>query len=230
MQAEKEVPVVTVDGPSGSGKGTLAQRLARHLGWHYLDSGAMYRILALVADKRGIALSDPEGLATLARQMQVRFALGAPKTSVQVLLEDQDISNAIRSEACGNAASKIAIFPQVRQALLVQQRAFRKPPGLVADGRDMGTVVFPHAMEKIFLTASAKERGWRRYKQLKEKGIDANLINLERAIAERDVRDEARSIAPLKPADDARVLDSTKLGVEEVFQQVLVWLSEKMRN
>jgi CMP/dCMP kinase len=230
MQDDEGVPVVTVDGPSGSGKGTLAQKLAQHLGWHYLDSGAMYRILALVADKYGIALNDPERLAALARQMEVRFALGLPGTSARVLLEGQDVSDAIRSEHCGNVASKIATFPQVREALLMQQRAFRKPPGLVADGRDMGTVVFPEATGKVFLTASAKERAWRRYNQLKEKGIDANLINLENAIAERDVRDQGRSVAPLKPADDARILDSTELGIEEVFQQVLAWLSRKMRN
>ncbi len=229
MKNNKESPVITVDGPSGSGKGTLAQRLAHYLNWHYLDSGAMYRIVALAACKHRIALDDPVGLATLVHDINVCFALTS-EGAARVLLEGLDVSDVIRSEECGNAASKIAVVSVVRKALLEQQRTFCKPPGLVTDGRDMGTVVFPGAMLKIFLAASPQERAHRRYKQLKEKGIDANLKDLEKEIAERDRRDRQRRIAPLKPADNARVLDSTELDADEVFQAALAWLPDKIRN
>ncbi|ADE15712.1 cytidylate kinase [Nitrosococcus halophilus Nc 4] len=233
MGEDKGIPVITIDGPSGSGKGTLAQQLAQHLGWHYLDSGAIYRVLALAASKHGITKNDPKRLKTLAHDLDVRFVSELGETSARVYrvyLEDLDVSNAIRSEDCGNAASKIAALPEVREALLRRQRAFRKAPGLVTDGRDMGTVVFPEATLKIFLTASPQERARRRYKQLKEKGIDANLNRLEQEIAGRDVRDCERNAAPLKPADDAIILDSTKLAINDVFQQVLLWLPSKLRN
>ncbi|QBQ54861.1 (d)CMP kinase [Nitrosococcus wardiae] len=230
MGEGKEIPVITIDGPSGSGKGTLAQQLAQHLGWHYLDSGAIYRVLALAASKHGITPNDPKRLKTLAQHLDVRFVSAPEGASARVFLEGLDVSDAIRSEDCGNAASKIAALPEVREALLRRQRAFRKAPGLVTDGRDMGTVVFPEATLKIFLTASPQERARRRYNQLKEKGVDANLNCLEKEIAERDVRDCERNAAPLKPADDAIMLDSTKLAIRDVFQQVLLWLPNKLCN
>lgn len=230
MRAGEEIPVITVDGPSGSGKGTLAQQLARHLKWHYLDSGAMYRVLALAATKHGIAQNAPERLKVLAQHLDVRFISEPGDGAARVCMEGLDVSDTIRSEECGNTASKLAALPEVREALLMRQRAFRKAPGLVTDGRDMGTVVFPAATLKVFLTASPQERALRRYKQLKEKGINANLKYLEKEIAERDVRDCERNIAPLKPADDAIILDSTKLAIRDVFQQVLAWLPEKIRN
>lgn len=229
MKGDRQAPVITVDGPSGSGKGTLAQRLAHFLGWHYLDSGALYRILALAARERRIPLDDPPRLAALAQAINVCFAL-APAGTARVLLEGLDVSDIIRGEECGNAASKLATAPLVRSALLEQQRAFCRAPGLVTDGRDMGTIVFPGAMLKIFLTASPRQRARRRYKQLKEKGIDANLEDLEKEIAERDLRDRMRRVAPLKPADHARMLDSTELDADEVFQQALAWLPDKVRN
>ncbi|ADJ27152.1 cytidylate kinase [Nitrosococcus watsonii C-113] len=227
MGMSKDIPVITVDGPSGSGKGTLAQRLAQHLEWHYLDSGAMYRVLALAADKHSIAPNDSQQLEALAQNLDVRFISGLGGMPARVFLEDVEVGDSIRREECGNAASKIAALAEVRRALLMRQRAFRKTPGLVTDGRDMGTVVFPEAALKIFLTASPYERARRRYKQLKEKGIGANLKNLEKEIAERDRRDCERNIAPLKPADDAIILDSTNLAIKDVFQQVLPWLSGK---
>lgn len=191
----EKIPVITVDGPSGSGKGTLAQQLAQHLEWHYLDSGAMYRVLALAADKHSIAPNAPKQLEVLAQNLDVRFNSTLRGMSARVFLEGLDVSNSIRREECGNAASKIAALVEVRGALLTRQRAFRKAPGLVTDGRDMGTIVFPEAVLKIFLTASSYERARRRYKQLKEKGVGATLKSLEKEIAERDRRDRVRDIA-----------------------------------
>ncbi len=213
-----DIPVLTIDGPSGSGKGTLAQRMAAELGWHYLDSGALYRVLAQAALQTEIDLADESALAELAATLPVTFDVEADKLTV--LLNDQDVSLLIRSEQAGNAASKVAAIPAVRSALLQRQRDFRQLPGLVTDGRDMGTVVFPDAPYKVYLTASAEVRASRRYKQLKEKGIDSNLADLIKEITERDERDQQRDVAPLKPAADAIILDSTALGIDAVFQRV----------
>lgn len=213
-----DIPVLTIDGPSGSGKGTLAQRMAAELGWHYLDSGALYRVLAQAALQAEIDLADESALAELAATLPVTFDVEADKLTV--LLNDQDVSLLIRSEQAGNAASKVAAIPAVRSALLQRQRDFRQLPGLVTDGRDMGTVVFPDAPYKVYLTASAEVRASRRYKQLKEKGIDSNLADLIKEITERDERDQQRDVAPLKPAADAIILDSTALGIDAVFQRV----------
>jgi len=217
------VPVVALDGPSGSGKGTISRRLAAQLGWHFLDSGALYRLVALAAQRRGIALDDSAALAELAGSLQVGFG---PPDGEQVFLGEEEVSEVLRSEKCGEAASQVARLPVVRRALLERQRAFARAPGLVADGRDMGTVVFPDAVLKVFLTASPEERARRRHNQLKEKGIDVSLPHLSREIAERDRRDASRSVAPLRPAEDARVVDSTSLTVDAVLARVTQWLAE----
>lgn len=209
------VPVITVDGPSGSGKGTVSQRLAAALGFHFLDSGALYRLLALAALRRGLDLQDQSALADLARGLDVAFPTGD-----DILLDGESVGEALRTEECGNAASQVAALPAVRAALLDRQRAFRRAPGLVADGRDMGTVVFPDALAKIFLTASAQERARRRYNQLKEKGLDPNMEALVATIRERDQRDRNRPVAPLRPAPDALVLDSTDLDIEAAVSRV----------
>ena len=209
------VPVITVDGPSGSGKGTISQLLAARLGWHFLDSGALYRALGLAARARDIALDAEAELAVLAGQLELRFE------GERILLDGRDVSDDIRTETSGNAASKVAALPAVRAALLEWQRDQARAPGLVADGRDMGSVVFPQAALKLFLTASAEERAQRRYKQLKGKGFDVSLSSLVEEIEERDRRDRSRSVAPLRPAADAVELDSTGLSIEEVFDQVL---------
>jgi len=218
------IPVITIDGPSGSGKGTISQRIATRLGWHMLDSGALYRLVALAAEKRGIALDDEVRLTELATQLDVRFQ---PSRSgdIVIILDNEEVSRDIRSEVCGNNASRVAALGAVRQALLARQRAFRTAPGLVADGRDMGTVVFPQADLKIFLTASAEARAKRRYKQLKEKGLSANLLGLSREIAERDERDMNRPVAPLKPAEDAVIVDSSDMTIEEVVDSVMQQIS-----
>jgi cytidylate kinase len=213
-----DVPVLTIDGPSGSGKGTLAQRLAVELGWHYLDSGAIYRVLAQAALQANINFSDVSALTALAETLPVTFKVEGD--GLVVLLNGEDVSLLIRSEQAGNAASKVAAIPEVRAALLQRQRDFRQAPGLVTDGRDMGTVVFEDAPFKVYLTASAEVRAQRRYKQLKEKGIDSNLADLIAEITERDERDQQRDVAPLKPATDAMILDSTALGIDAVFQRV----------
>lgn len=211
--------MVAIDGPGGSGKGTVSRIIARNLNWHFLDSGALYRLLALAAEQRGVSLEDEATLAELAPQLAIRFDPAA-QGDVAVYLDSQDVTDAIRSETAGNAASKVAALPAVRAALLERQRAFREPPGLVADGRDMGTVVFPDAIVKIFLTASAEERAKRRYKQLKEKGLNVNLADLLKEIEARDARDMSRSVAPLRPAPDAHLVDTTGLTIEEVVEQV----------
>jgi CMP/dCMP kinase len=215
------VPVVAIDGPSGSGKGTIADSVAHRLGWHRLDSGALYRCVGVAAEARGIALTDAAALAALTRWLDLDF--GAPGSGT-IRLAGRDISEAIRSEAAGQAASAVAALPAVREALLERQRAFAVAPGLVADGRDMGTVVFPKAVLKVFLTASPEERARRRHKQLKEKGISVSLRDLSKGIADRDERDTSRTVAPLRPAEDARVLDSTNRSPSEVVQCVLGWL------
>ena len=207
------VPVIAIDGPSASGKGTIAKKVAGALGFHYLESGALYRLVALIALREG--LSNEAAIARAAESMDVTFQ------EDEILLEDQEVSSQIRHETVGNRASEIAPMPAVREALLRRQRAFRQPPGLVADGRDMGTVVFPDATLKIFLTASAEVRAQRRYKQLIEKGIAANLGALSRDLAERDARDASRKVAPLVPAADSQVLDSSALSIEEVADQIL---------
>ena len=214
-------PIVTIDGPSGSGKGTISRGLASRLRWHLLDSGALYRLVALAAARRGNP-DDPEDLAGIARSMDVSF--GSVGGAEQVLLDGEDATVALRTEEAGEAASRVAAVPAVREALLQRQRDFARPPGLVADGRDMGTVVFPSADLKVFLTATADERAMRRHKQLKGKGIDVSLRDLSWDIAQRDARDASRPVAPLRPAPDARTIDSTDLSPEEVIARILQWL------
>jgi cytidylate kinase len=220
-----DIPVLTIDGPSGSGKGTVAQLMAKELGWHYLDSGALYRVLAQAAIKHHIDLANETAVAEIAQNLDVEFVV--QQGTLMVLLEGQDVSTLIRSEQAGNAASKIAALPLVRNALLERQYAFRQAPGLVTDGRDMGTVVFPDACYKVFLNASAEERAKRRHKQLKEKGIESNLAGLVTEISERDQRDSQRKVAPLKPAKDAIQLDSTRLGIDDVFHRVRVICTDR---
>jgi cytidylate kinase len=213
-------PVATIDGPSGSGKGTISRAVARRIGWHLLDSGALYRLVALGGERSGAAADDAEGHARIARGMQVVFG-SRPDGAEEVRLAGEDVSAAIRSETAGQGASRVAAWPQVRAALLERQRAFAVPPGLIADGRDMGTVVFPKAALKIFLTATPEERALRRHKQLKDKGSDVSLPALSREIAERDLRDQTREVAPLRPADDACLIDSTGRTVEQIVREVL---------
>ncbi|MBV8877985.1 MAG: (d)CMP kinase [Gammaproteobacteria bacterium] len=220
MSKTAACPIVTIDGPSGSGKGTISRALARKLGWHLLDSGALYRLVALAGSTAGLARDDVSGHAALARRMGASFKVG-PDGGERITLDAQEVTSAIRSEEAGQGASRVAAWPAVREALLARQRAFAEPPGLVADGRDMGTVVFPAADLKIFLTATPRERALRRHKQLKDKGSDVSLPALSREIAERDLRDQTREVAPLKAAPDACVIDSTALSVEAVVQRVL---------
>lgn len=220
--ATKAVPAIAIDGPSASGKGTIAQRVAAALGFHYLDSGALYRVVALAAARAGLDLDREAALAGLARQLDVSFSDG------NIILNNRNVTDDIRSEICSMGASRVAALPGVRRALLARQREFRQAPGLVAEGRDMGSVVFPDAILKVFLTASAEVRAERRYKQLKEKGIDANMRTLLQDLHERDQRDSARSAAPLQMAVDARELDSTGLGIDEIVRQVLDWYRQKV--
>ncbi len=208
-------PVIAIDGPSASGKGTVAQRVAEKLGFHYLDSGALYRLVALAAIQSGVDLSDEKTLADIAARLDVAFE------GEEIRFQNENVTGAIRMEACSNAASQIAAYPGVRTALLARQREFRQIPGLVADGRDMGSVVFPEAVLKIFLTASAETRAQRRYKQLMEKGIDANISTLLQDIRERDARDSNRTVAPLQRSANTHLLDTTSLNITEAVDNVL---------
>ncbi len=217
------IPVITVDGPSGSGKGTVSQRLARDLGWHFLDSGALYRLTALSVLSRGMDPADADAVAVLASHLDIEFdAKGGT-----VLLEGDDVTRQLRTERTGEIASRVAAHTEVRQALLERQRNFRRSPGLVADGRDMGTVVFPDAEAKIFLTASAEERARRRYHQLAEAGLDESYEDILRDVVARDERDQSRAVSPLVPADDAVRLDSTHLTIDEVSESIHRILVEK---
>jgi len=208
-------PVIAIDGPSASGKGTVAQRVAERLQFHYLDSGALYRLVAYTAIQSEVDLTDETALSDIARDLDVVF------TGARILLKGEDVADAIRAEVCSNGASKVAAYPQVRASLLDRQRAFRQIPGLVADGRDMGSVVFPDAALKIFLTADAETRAQRRYKQLMEKGIDANISTLLQDIRDRDARDINRSVAPLQQGADAILLDTTSLNIVQAVDEVL---------
>ena len=225
-----EVPVITVDGPSGTGKGTICSLLAIELNWHLLDSGALYRVVAFAAEQQGQATNNGAILAKLAQNLDLKFENRAGSDEISVILDGNDVSQLIRSESCGNAASRIAAVAEVREALLHRQRAFRQAPGLIADGRDMGTIVFPDAGLKVFLTASSQERAKRRYKQLIEKGINVNLRDLSADIAERDKRDEERSVSPLIPAEDAIVIDTTECDIETVNRQILTLVKHKFTD
>ena len=218
------LPVITIDGPSASGKGTVAERVARALGFHFLDSGALYRLTALSAMQSGVALDDEAAVAALAAALPARFG------EARVWLGEADVTEAIRAEDVGVGASKVAALPAVRAALLARQRAYRQAPGLVADGRDMGTVIFPDAPAKVFLTASAEARAERRYKQLIEKGNSASLPALVADMQARDARDTARAVAPLKPAPDALLLDTTHMDIESAVQAVLAHYRAQQEN
>ena len=218
-EAELGIPVITIDGPTASGKGTVASRVAEALGFIFLDSGALYRLTALSALEKGVDLSDEPSLAAMAQALDVRF------DGERILLAGREVQDAIRQEAVGNAASKIAALSAVRAALVELQHRFRSAPGLVADGRDMGTVIFPDAQLKVFLTASVEARANRRYKQLIEKGFPANMAALSQDLAERDARDTQRAAAPLKPAEGAQLLDTSDMTIEQAVAQVLDWWS-----
>jgi len=227
----KNIPVLTIDGPSGSGKGTIVQIVAKKLGWHVLDSGALYRLVAYGAQKNDISLDDEKSVENYAAHLDVEFKVvelnidGKTAQELQISLEGETVGPELRTETTGNAASKVAAMPSVREALLQRQRDFRQAPGLVADGRDMGTTIFPDAKAKVFLTASAEERAQRRYKQLKGKGTSGNLAalleDIRKDINERDERDSQRSASPLKPAEDAVMIDTSDLSIEQVVEHVL---------
>ncbi|MCH7503485.1 MAG: (d)CMP kinase [Proteobacteria bacterium] len=225
MSAQSQVPVIAIDGPSGSGKGTIARNVASRLGWHLLDSGALYRLVALAATRDGLPLDDAEKLAEVARNLEVQFD-SDNSGGEQIWLSGSIVTDEVRTEECGKGASTVAPLQPVRTALLTLQRGFRRMPGLVADGRDMGTHVFPDAGLKVYLTASAGERAKRRHKQLKGKGIDVSLAALSRDIEDRDRRDSERLVAPLRPAEDARILDSSSQSIEAVTRTVLDWASD----
>ena len=220
-----QVPVIAIDGPSGTGKGTVADHVAKSLGFHLLDSGALYRVLGIAVAKRGIDLDDVEAVAAVARDLDLEFGASGPGS---IHLNGEDVSLEIRTDLGSDMASRVGAIPQAREALLQRQLAFRKPPGLVADGRDMGTVVFPDSVLKIYLTASAEERANRRYKQLIDKGIDVKLPALLQDLKERDARDSEREVSPLKPASDAIVLDTTELSEQQVIEHVMALISASL--
>jgi CMP/dCMP kinase len=222
----ESAPVITVDGPSGAGKGTISHMLADTLGWHFLDSGALYRVTGHACLLEGVSWDDHPAVAEVARHLEVSFS-AAPSGEILVAYRGQDVSRAIRTEEGGRGASTVAAIPAVREALLARQREFRRPPGLVADGRDMGTVVFPEADLKLYLTASAEERARRRYQQLLAKGESVSLPRLLEDIRERDARDSSRDVSPLVPAEDAIVIDSSDLSIPDVFAQVMLKVKEK---
>jgi len=219
------IPVIAIDGPGGSGKGTIARLLAQRLGWQLLDSGALYRVIGLAAERQGISLDNEEALAEIAESIPVRFELRGA-ADPEIWLGNEQVTSEVRSVEGGVRASRVAVHPKVRQALIKLQRAFRTAPGLVADGRDMGTVVFPDAPLKIYLTASTEERAQRRYKQLKQKGIDVSIAALSQDIEERDRRDSERTVAPMRPAEDARILDSTGKSIDDVLEIVAGWANQ----
>ena len=220
MQHDANAPVVTIDGPGGSGKGTLSSLVAAELGWHLLDSGALYRIVAAMARRQAIDLNDEKSLVAMIPNLQIAF------DGDRVDVNGDDLSDEIRTGEAGVAASQVAALPEVRDSILTLQKSFQRAPGLVADGRDMGTVVFPQAATKIFLDASAEVRANRRYKQLKNKGLSVNLRDLLEQIQERDARDRGRAVAPLKPAADALIIDSTQMTIEEVLQMIMAEVSK----
>jgi len=224
---QESVPVITIDGPSGAGKGTVARIVAEQLGWHLLDSGAIYRVLAVATQHHHVGIDDEEPLIPMAAHLDVQFEISSQGES-KVILEGENVTNTIRSEEIGALASKVAAFPRVREALLRRQRAFSVAPGLVADGRDMGTVVFSNAPVKVFLTASAEERADRRFNQLKEKGFDVKIGRLLDDIRQRDERDRNREVAPLIPAEGALIIDSTSLSIQEVVNKVLSFANGKL--
>jgi cytidylate kinase len=224
-----QAPIITIDGPGGSGKGTLCRLLAQQLGWHLLDSGAIYRVLALAAVHHQINPDDEDALQPLAAHLDVQFG-SDDQGQTRVTLEGENVTHTIRTEEVGALASKVASLPRVREALLRRQRAFQQAPGLIADGRDMGTVVFPKAEVKIYLTAAAEERAKRRYLELKAKGHDVNIADLLSEIQARDDRDMNRAVAPLKPAADAYILDSTAKTIEQVLQEVLTFVQKQLNQ
>lgn len=224
---QESVPIITIDGPSGAGKGTVARVIAEQLGWHLLDSGAIYRVLAVAIQHHHVNIDDEEPLIPMAAHLDVQFEISSQGES-NVILEGENVTNTIRTEEMGELASKVAAFPRVREALLRRQRAFCVSPGLVADGRDMGTVVFTQAPVKVFLTASAEERAERRFNQLKEKGFDVKIGRLLDDIRQRDERDRNREVAPLVPAEGALIVDSTNLSIEEVVNKILSFTNEKL--
>ena len=221
MRCMNDIPIITIDGPSGTGKGTLCGILANWLGWHLLDSGALYRLTGLSAQKNHLDFDDAAAIGELAGKLNIRFSPPRPGQDVEVFLDEEEVSAQIRNEECGKLASTVATYPEVRKALFQRQRDFHQPPGLIGDGRDMGTVIFPEAKLKIYLTASAEKRAERRYKQLLGQGISVNLATLSADIAARDQRDSQRTEAPLKPAEDAIVIDTSSIGIEEVVDIVV---------
>jgi cytidylate kinase len=222
----EQVPVITIDGPSGAGKGTVSNLLAQHYGWHLLDSGAIYRVLAVAINHHHLSVDDEEAIIPVAANLDVQFEI--VDNECRVILEGEDVSKTIRTEETGALASKVAAFPRVREALLRRQRAFKSKPGLVADGRDMGTIVFTTAPVKVFLTASAEERARRRFNQLKDKGFDVKITRLLADIQQRDERDQNRKVAPLVPAEGALIIDSTNISIEEVVSKIIAFADEKL--